>query len=299
MDRNWVKRIELRVKYERISEEKFGCRFLAYKIFNKEDENYDENLKIFKYLFSLGDEARIYLWNSLASLCDFNNVYENIVRDEFTKEEFTLFENIHNTFNELNTKYNEIYYDVINVNDVIETKRLLIKPCDNISNGIMMEYCKKNLNQFKDLYKIDYYTEKKLPVGVGYSSKLKFSIFLKETNEFVGIIELSDCATEVKYGLNVFILDNFRGKGYATETIETLLEKVKNRQLFFLDEMLRLFVYKKTALDVKCIEAVVDENNVVANKTLEKCGFKLTGKNYYAHYYKGTYFNNNVYCFFL
>ena len=71
------------------------------------------------------------------------------------------------------------------------------------------------------------------------------------------------------------------------------------KELFFLDDTIRHYVYEKVALDIKCIEAVADENNVAANKVLEKCGFKLTGKNYYAHHYKNAYFNDNIYCYFI
>ena len=163
----------------------------------------------------------------------------------------------------------------------------------------MREYCKKNLNQFKDLYKIDNFNENKLPVGVGYSSKLKFSIFLKDSNELIGTIDLDDCICKVKYVLKVFIFDKFRGKGYATEASKAIVNKAMKKELFFLDDTIRHYVYDKVALDIKCIEAVVDENNVAANKVLEKCGFKLVGKNYYARHYKNAYFNDNIYCYFI
>lgn len=146
----------LREKYDKIAEEKFGSKFIFYSLQYKEKfEEYDKNLKIFKYLFSLGDEARIYLWNTIASSIFFDDIYKNIQRDDLTKEEFAFFENINNTFKELKTKYNEVYNEVININGAFETERLILKPCDESSNNIMREYCKKNLNQFKDLYKID------------------------------------------------------------------------------------------------------------------------------------------------
>lgn len=267
--------------------------------YKEEFEEYDKNLKIFKYLFSLGDEARIYLWNTIASSFLFDDIYKNIQRDDLTKEEFAFFENINNTFKELKTKYNEVYNGVININGAFETERLVLKPCDESSNNIMMDYCKKNLNQFKDLYKIDNFNENKLPVGVGCSSKLKFSIFLKDSNELIGTIDLDDCICEVKYVLKVFIFDKFRGKGYATEASKAIVNKAMKKELFFLDDTIRHYVYEKVALDIKCIEAVVDENNVAANKVLEKCGFKLTGKNYYAHHYKNAYYNDNIYCYFI
>lgn len=209
------------------------------------------------------------------------------------------FENINNTFKELKTKYNEIYNGVININGAFETERLVLKPCDESSNNIMREYCKKNLNQFKDLYKIDNFNENKLPVGVGYSSKLKFSIFLKDSNELIGTIDLDDCICEVKYVLKVFIFDKFRGKGYATEASKAIVNKAMKKELYFLDDTIRHYVYEKVPLDIKCIEAVVDENNVAANKVLEKCGFKLTGKNYYAHHYKNAYYRQYLLLFYL
>lgn len=292
--------VRLREKYNKIAEEKFGSNFHFYSLQHKEEfEEYDKNLKIFKYLFSLGDEARIYLWNNIALSSLFDDIYKNIERNDFTKEEFAFFENINNTFKELKTKYNEIYNGVININGAFETERLVLKPCDVSSNNIMREYCKKNLNQFKDLYKIDNFNENELPVGVGYSSKLKFSIFLKDSNELIGTIDLDDCICEVKYVLKVFIFDKFRGKGYATEASKAIVNKAMKKELSFLDDTIRHYVYKKVTLDIKCIEAVVDENNVAANKVLEKCGFKLAGKNYYAHHYKNAYFNDNIYCYFI
>lgn len=292
--------VRLKEKYDKITEEKFGSQFHFYSLQYKEEfEEYDKNLKIFKYLFSLGDEARIYLWNTIAISSLFDDIYKNIERNDFTKEEFAFFENVNNTFKELKTKYNEIYNAVININGAFETERLVLKPCDESSNNIMREYCKKNLNQFKDLYKIDIFNENKLPVGVGCSSKLKFSIFLKDSNELIGTIELDDCICEVKYVLKVFIFDKFRGKGYATEAIKTIVNKAMKKELSVLDDTIRHYVYEKVALDIKCIEVYVDENNVAANKVLEKCGFKLTGKNYYARHYKNAYFNDNIYCYFI
>lgn len=94
----------LREKYDKIAEEKFGSKFSFYSLQYKEEfEEYDKNLKIFKYLFSLGDEARIYLWNTIAISSLFDDIYKNIERDDLTKEEFAFFENIYNTFKELKT----------------------------------------------------------------------------------------------------------------------------------------------------------------------------------------------------
>lgn len=292
--------VRLKEKYDKIAEEKYGSKFHFYSLQDKEEfEEYDKNLKIFKYLFSLGDEARIYLWNTIAISSLFDDIYKNIERNDFTKEEFALFENVNNTFKELKTKYNEIYNGVININGAFETERLVLKPCDVSSNNIMREYCKKNLNQFKDLYKIDNFNENELPGGVGYSSKLKFSIFLKDSNELIGTIDLDDCICKVKNVLEVFIFDKFRGKGYATEAINAIINKAMKNELFFLDDTMRHYVYEKVALDIKCIEVYVDENNVAASKVFEKCGFKLAGKNYYAHHYKNAYFNDNIYCYFI
>lgn len=136
--------VRLREKYDKIAEEKYGSKFHFYSLQYKEEfEEYDKNLKIFKYLFSLGDEARIYLWNTIAISSLFDDIYKNIERNDFTKEEFAFFENINNTFKELKTKYNEIYNGVININGAFETERLVLKPCDVSSNNIMREYCKK------------------------------------------------------------------------------------------------------------------------------------------------------------
>lgn len=134
----------LREKYDKIAEEKFGSKFIFYSLQYKEEfEEYDKNLKIFKYLFSLGDEARIYLWNTIAISSLFDDIYKNIERNDLTKEEFAFFENINNTFKELKIKYNEIYNGLININGAFETERLVLKPCDESSNNIMREYCKK------------------------------------------------------------------------------------------------------------------------------------------------------------
>lgn len=65
----------LRIKYDEIAEEKFGSEFIFYALQYKEEfEEYDKNLKIFKYLFSLGDEARICLWNTIANPILFDDI---------------------------------------------------------------------------------------------------------------------------------------------------------------------------------------------------------------------------------
>lgn len=81
--------VRLMEKYDKIAEEKFGSKFIFYSLQYKEEfEEYDKNLKIFKYLFSLGDESRIYLWNTIASSFLFDDIYKNIERNDLTKEEF-------------------------------------------------------------------------------------------------------------------------------------------------------------------------------------------------------------------
>ena len=80
--------VRLREKYDKIAEEKFGSQFHFYSLQDKEEfEEYDKNLKIFKYFFSLGDEARIYLWNTIAISSLFDDIYKNIERNDLTKEE--------------------------------------------------------------------------------------------------------------------------------------------------------------------------------------------------------------------
>ncbi len=83
--------VRLKEKYVKIAEEKFGSQFHFYSLQYKEEfEEYDKNLKTFKYLFSLGDEARIYLWNTIASAFLFDDIYKNIERNDLTNEEYCI-----------------------------------------------------------------------------------------------------------------------------------------------------------------------------------------------------------------
>ena len=78
--------VSLKVKYDKIAEEKFGSKFICYALQYKEEfEEYDKNLKIFKFLFSLGDEARIYLWNNIAISSFFDDIYKNIERNDYKR----------------------------------------------------------------------------------------------------------------------------------------------------------------------------------------------------------------------
>ena len=88
----------------------------------------------------------------------------------------------------------------------------------------------------------------------------KYAVCLKESGELIGVIEIYDCSDFEETQISWHFSSKHTGKGYASEASIAITEYLFNK------------------LDIDCICATMDINNIASYRTAEKSGFKRVGK---------------------
>ena len=87
---------------------------------------------------------------------------------------------------------------------------------------------------------------------------LTLAVFLKQTNEFLGINGFKNTPNQKEVEVGFMFLPKYQGQGFATESLKAVLSYA-------------LLLGYESAL------ANVTEPNVASTRVLEKCGFKQSG----------------------
>lgn len=88
-------------------------------------------------------------------------------------------------------------------------------------------------------------------------SALAYAIYLDET--IIGMVILDEKGTEGVYEFtDLFIADDYKGKGHAAETVEVILNHFKQK-------------------GAKAVQMQVNKENAVAIHVYKKCGFEEDG----------------------
>ena len=267
-------------KFSVLLYKKFDAGYLSLNALTdkegKETEKYKLNLKMFKYLFRLKDkDARVFLWNSyypdVVSL-------DRVVLDkkDFTQDELKFFNEMFSYHKNFKKKYGDHVYNKFNINKIIETSRLILKPYDNELNKQYNDYFIKNKKEYEKYYGREYNEVDISTFCNPQYKQLFFAVILKETNEYIGNVGLEEM-NQLKYNIEYYIMPKHRKKGYAFEALQEVLKLVYNKKLLILSNSILDGVYSKTHLNIKCISAWVNSSNVASIKLLEKLGFKKDG----------------------
>ena len=282
---------------DEILKSEVGYSFWAADLFdvtNKNDEYY-KALKVFKLLFNKDEKCRIYLWNELWDYAISNELDNN----DFSEEEVLFISSIKNYYLKASLKYGPNYSCYMNINKIIETDNLILKPYDSDINLLYLNFFKENEIEFENYYHTDYDDKYAFRYCSQDESKLSFAIFLKNGNTYIGSIALNMIRANCVYNLEYYIIPEYRKKGYAFEAANKLVSMVKKRELMILEETLKNGVYNETPADIKCIEAKINTTNVASIKLAEKLNFKCTGKVFYCYKYKNVYYDEYVYDFLI
>ena len=110
---------------------------------------------MFHYIFSLGEEGKIFLWNKFAYLVD---MFDLTTKEDYSNEEIELFNDLVKVSKENFLKY-RTYDQRVNINKEIETSRLLIKPYDEDLSFVYNEYFHDNKDEYKNFYCTEYRTK--------------------------------------------------------------------------------------------------------------------------------------------
>lgn len=153
----------------------------------------------------------------------------------------------------------------------LTTDRLLLKPLSksNLSDAIELDTNPKVMKyisggQPRSIAYISKWLERMVTHHKDYGFGL-MATYLKDSGEFIGWSGLKDLDGSNKIELGYRLLDNFWGKGYATEASRALIS------------------FAQQTLKLEVLSAITVSENKGSIQVLEKCGFKQLGT---AHYYQ-------------
>ena len=291
------KKAENKEKIDELLEEKFDCYYFDVDpLFNTTDkELYEKTLNMFHYIFSLGEEGKIFLWNKFAYLVD---MFDLITKEDYSNEEIELFNDLVKASKENFLKYGT-YDQRVNINKEIETSRLLIKPYDEDLSFVYNEYFHDNIDEYENFYGTEYRT-KSGKVGDSIVNlrmsrcPLGFALVLKDSEEFIGSVAITDI-NKYLYNVEYFIKKEYRNKGYAKEACKLLIEKIKSKELKILESPIKECIFDEVPPDIMCLKIFTAKENTASQSLALSLGFEYAGTLLFEKEFKGNYIDEVVY----
>ena len=244
----------------------FNFDFWMPDLTNRQGAEYNDNLKAFHYIFSLGEDGKTYLWNKYIT---WNSTLSNFYEKDFTKDELDFLRLVEKAKQDAINKYGSLSKD-ININKPIETNRLILKAFNEETSKLYDEYFYQNKDEFENYYGLEYgdsiehcYMNEK-PLG--------FAIFLKNSNTPIGSICFTNFNNTL-YNVEYFVIKEYRRNGYAFEALNELINQLKLKSLFVLSETLRQCVFDVVNPDIRCLKIKTKITNIGSQKLAEKAGF--------------------------
>lgn len=210
-----------------------------------------------------------YVWNNL------NLPYEVVHERVINYEEF----NSYPKFKEFLKARLDAYYEIDDgeyVHKEFSSERLQYIPAYKMRNREIA--CKLDDEDWKL-----YFINKKLyeeaaddPFGFMKKDLNNFCIIDKETESQVGIVGINtNYPTKAVWSISYIIAKEHRGRGYAQETVKTLLQMARNKHFFGITPTRYADVYKKNN-NCKSIIGTTFDSNIKSQNILERCGFQRT-----------------------
>jgi len=167
----------------------------------------------------------------------------------------------------------------------LETDRLILRKLnkDDIKPLWDNFYSDYDKYKFYDQNKINSYEEllERITNQIANYDKdecFNWAIVEKESNELIGNINLhhfNEANNNIKLGY--FIFDNYRNKGYATESVLKVVD----------------FTFKEAKIHRIAASAI--STNEASNRVLIKAGFRLEGTKKESSISDGKYYDSNIY----
>ena len=253
--------------------------YYVYLRIPKERELKNEINK-FKILFnSIDEELKIALWNML-ELPD--NI--DILKQYFTDEEYRFI----NEFSLIESKHYSRLYDsfCININQAYESFNIKLVPYvnDKKINNIFKEHL-KNEGDFEK-YTLCSLNDIQLNMASDLHCNLAFNIFLKRSNELIGVIYLSSLSTlpsyrftdeETKAMFSYYIFKEYRGNGYCKEAISLLQNLAFNGELKVPVQTEKKYIYEIKPTNINMLCAITEVDNESSKSVLKSTLFEKSG----------------------
>ena len=290
-------RNEINEKIDKIIFEKYPDVFFSTnKLLNDTGESDSEILEIFHFLFSLGEDAKIYLWNHFLSTVRWGRIdLSQMSKDDFTNEEWEFIESIFRQNLENVSRLGTRYAGSVNINH-FTSKRISLIPWTSELEKEYIDHFLSEREEYELYYGADSVSDERIKeCGQQTYRPLAFAIKLNETNELIGSTGISLIRNDAFYNLEYYIFPKYRHNGYAYEAVDLLIDKAKNHELKVLKETLREGVYEEEIAPVKCLEATIRDNNIASIKLVEKLGFRKDGIIPFFEKHHDTYYDGCVY----
>lgn len=293
----WRKREKLEQKYDQLISDKFDdYRFLADYIItpDERDESYLDELKVFKYVFSLGEEAQIYLWNKLYQKI-VDNGLGDIEEEDFSQKELAFLRQIKQSRADNGRKYGKYVNAHSNINNPIDTERLQFIAFDWGMDGWFNSYFREHGDEYEQLFLYEFddnHVRRDLHLE---KETLSFVIMYKLTDMQIGYVALYETDSDITYSLELYILPEHRKRGFGLEAAKGIVDAALTGKLKILHETIREGVYEEKVADIRCISACISTENQTALNLIEKLNFELDGILRYDQQVRDKYFDRYIY----
>ena len=146
---------------------------------------------------------------------------------------------------------------------ILRSKKLILRPIKLKDSEIIVKIATKNVSKYFGVIPYPYKIEdakKWIRSSWHIKDSIDFAITLKDTNDFLGYIEINGINKKSKTGcISYWIGEKYWRKGYMSEAMSLILDNV----------------FKIKALNK--IYAQVNGKNIASQMLLKKLGFKLEG----------------------
>lgn len=182
-----------------------------------------------------------------------------------------------------------------NINDKIDGKNFTLintsEYRESVNYDIVDEYIEeiKKANDFETYVSKEKTTNIKLALYLNLYLPYSFMLVDKVSNKAMGTISIRHINGEFSKILSVseisyYIYNEYRGKGYATEAVNLLVEKYFEKKLRGYYPTKRLYELEIKNNNISCIKIECNIKNEASKRVAEKSGFVLEGINHYHHF---------------
>lgn len=257
----------------------FNIRRLSknYKIRFQKD--YEIALKCFKYLFSLGGDYLIYLWNRCFVFFLSGKIgygIDAIVIEDYSLKEQEFIKEVYHVFQH-NSGNNDPFDPCSrNINGSFFSKRLRLEPYSDSTRTAYLSFFHNHKEEFEQYSGVEHQEDEIEKCYDPIKRYLLFAMVEKDTGTFVGSVGLDPIdLPEGKFNIEYFVFPEHRKMGYAKEALCMLIGLARKKKLNILYETIRDGLFKIGPADIRMIHAETRSDNEASKHLLKSLGFSF------------------------
>lgn len=258
-------------RYAKRLEEKYPNFFFDPSfLLHPYSKNHKQNLEIFHYLFDIGEDGKVFLWNELVFLV--TNEYSKIKPAGLSQDEIDFLKEIHGAIEAYHNKYHT-YSLSPNINQALETSRLLLKPYNGEEAETFIAYWSAHKKELEDYAKSQ--GIKASFASIYLTGPLTFMLYRKKDEALIGMFRLIHNDEEKEAETEYFLFAPYRKQGYGKEAFQALIEALKKKELYLFWTYRRKYVPLKCQFLCKKLLAKISEDNKASIALAKSVGFQF------------------------